>query len=321
MHSVVELQKIYQQFLKDSQLVKDPLGLYEPVQYIMDLGGKRIRPVLALMGYELFKEDLDFALPLAQALEMFHNFTLVHDDIMDAADLRRGLPTVHQKFGTNTAILSGDVMLLKVYEYLLAYKEIPDFGSMLAYFTKMGIEICEGQQWDMEFEHQTAIDLSSYTRMIRFKTAVLLGGALRLGALLAGAGEEDCQRLEHFGIDLGLAFQIQDDILDTYGEGAKVGKKIGGDIAQCKKTFLYVTALQNLQDKEAFLNAYLSPPYDEKYRDVLHWFDRAGVKQKAAQMQEAYYNKAMEVLSAVEVSASKKEGLVKFARSLFVREA
>jgi geranylgeranyl diphosphate synthase, type II len=321
MHSIVELQKTYLQFLKDSQLVKDPRGLYEPVQYIMDLGGKRIRPILALMGYELFKEDIAFALPLAQALEMFHNFTLVHDDIMDAADLRRGLPTVHQRFGTNAAILSGDVMLLKVYEYLLSYKDMPMFGSVVSYLTKMGIEICEGQQWDMEFENQTAINLSSYTHMIRFKTAVLLGGALRLGAMLAGAGEEDCQRLEHFGIDLGLAFQIQDDILDTYGEGAKVGKKIGGDIAQCKKTFLYVTALQNLQDKESFLKAYLSPSCDEKYKDVLYWFDKAQVKEKAMELQESYYKEAMEVLSAVGVSAFRKGVLMEFARSLFVREA
>jgi geranylgeranyl diphosphate synthase type II len=321
MHSVTDLQLIYKGFLEDSILNKTPPGLYQPVNYIMNLGGKRIRPVLVLMAYELFKEDLHKALPLAHALEMFHNFTLVHDDIMDAAELRRGLPTVHKKFGTNTAILSGDVMLLKVYEYLLLYRDLPIFSSMLSHFTQMGIEICEGQQWDMEFEEMKDIDLPLYTQMIRCKTAVLLGGALRLGAMLADAKEEDCLHLEGFGIDLGLAFQIQDDILDTYGMGEKLGKKIGGDIAQCKKTFLYVAALQNLEDKEGFLEAYLSESHEGKYHDVLSWFDKAQVKERASELQEEYFNAAMNRITLLGIPEDKKSVLMDFARYLFVRES
>ena len=239
-----QLQQLFSDHLALQSFKRQPLSLYEPVSYIMALGGKRLRPALALMGCQLFGKPATDALPAAMAVEIFHNFSLLHDDIMDEAPLRRGQPTVHEHFGINAGILSGDVMLIEAYRYLCQSPAEAPLDRLLSIFNQMAVEVCEGQALDMDFENRNDVTLPEYLLMIEQKTSALIGAALALGAVTAGADEQAQYHLDAFGRNIGLAFQIQDDLLDTFGDPGQFGKKTGGDIARNKKTFLVLKALE-----------------------------------------------------------------------------
>jgi geranylgeranyl diphosphate synthase type II len=245
MQTIENLAIIFQKYVDEHHFEGTPSELYEPVNYILSLGGKRLRPLLALMGCDAFDSDFRKALPIAMAVEVFHNFTLLHDDIMDAAPLRRGKATVHTKFGTNVGILSGDVMMIYAYKFLSKLENKGILPEVYTIFNQMAIEVCEGQQLDMNFERRQNVTLLEYVRMIELKTSVLLAAALEIGALVGGAKPDEARNLAAFGRHVGIAFQIQDDILDTFGDAEKFGKKVGGDIIQNKKTFLVLAALEN----------------------------------------------------------------------------
>lgn len=236
------------QFFEDYRLQHpfdgQPFNLYEPANYIMNLGGKRFRPILTILAYRLFREDLERVLPVANALEIFHNFSLVHDDIMDEAKVRRGFPTVHTKWDLNTGILSGDVMLVMAYDYLAQFGDEAKIPALLRVFNRVAREVCEGQQMDIDFEQRSDVTIEEYIRMIELKTSVLLATCLEMGAIAAGASTEDVQHCYAIGRNIGIAFQLQDDLLDTFGTAEKIGKRVGGDIIQNKKTFLILKALE-----------------------------------------------------------------------------
>ncbi|RZK36444.1 MAG: polyprenyl synthetase family protein, partial [Hymenobacter sp.] len=237
-----DLPNLLQQALKELDYGQQPATLYDPIRYIMSLGGKRLRPLLTLLSGQLFTDELAPLVKPALATEVFHNFTLLHDDLMDQAPLRRGQPTVHEQWNPNVAILSGDVMLVRAYELLFENVPAAVLPRVLRRFSQTAAEVCEGQQWDMNFETEATVTIPQYLDMIRLKTAVLLGYALELGAVLAGASADDTEHLRQFGTDIGLAFQLRDDLLDVYGDAATFGKRVGGDIISDKKTFLLLTA-------------------------------------------------------------------------------
>jgi len=235
--------------IKKQKFGTHPTSLYEPIRYIMSLGGKRLRPLLTALSYSLYKNDVEKIIPYAVAVEAFHNFTLLHDDIMDRAPLRRGKATVHEKWNVNTAILSGDVMLVKVYEMFLSLEK-KKLKEVLRIFNECAAEVCEGQQWDMEFENEKKVAETKYLEMIRLKTAVLLGFSLELGALLADASDRDRNALRDFGVNIGIGFQLKDDLLDVYADKHKFGKQVGGDIIANKKTFLLIKALEKARGEQ-----------------------------------------------------------------------
>lgn len=255
-----DYQQLFQNALKESLGSTGPKGLYEPISYLLDLGGKRLRPVLTLMAAETFGKNQKKAVGAALAIEIFHNFTLMHDDIMDAAPLRRGAATVHQKWDTNTAILSGDAMLIKAYQALESYPD-PLFGKLTRLLSKTALEVCEGQQYDMDFETQKEVTEAQYLEMIELKTAVLVGCALQMGALIGGASDADAHKLYEFGVLLGTAFQIQDDYLDAFGDPESFGKQLGGDIIENKKTILITKQWQKglLSKRKSFSIGFLAP--------------------------------------------------------------
>ena len=303
---------------------KTPAGLYEPVEYVMSVGGKRVRPVLALMACNLFDDDIGKALMPAIALEFFHNFTLLHDDLMDNADVRRNRPTVHKRWNENTAILSGDAMMILAYQYMCRAQ--PDIlPDLLDTFTRTALEVCEGQQYDMDFEQRTDVSIDEYLRMIRLKTAVLLAASLKTGAICGGSDAANAESLYQFGISLGLTFQIQDDWLDVYADPDVFGKAIGGDILCGKKTYLLLVAFEraNHQTRNE-LNALLNDqkmPADEKISRVKAIYNRLDVNDAARQTMDKYYHQAMSHLRAVMIhDKSRKAGLEKFAASLLKRE-
>src|SRR5690349_17372384 len=248
MSSIAQYQQWLEQEIRKQKFWKSPASLYEPIRYIMELGGKRLRPMLTLLAYSLFRDDVKRIVPYAVAVEAFHNFTLMHDDIMDKAPLRRGKQTVHEKWNVNTAILSGDVMLVKVYDMFLGI-EPEKMKVVLKAFNQCAAEVCEGQQWDMEFETTDQVTEAEYINMIRLKTAVLLGFSLELGAILGDAPEEDRKALREFGTNIGIGFQLKDDLLDAYADPEKFGKQVGGDIIANKKTFLLIKAREKAQGK------------------------------------------------------------------------
>ena len=300
----------------------DPSGLYDPIAYLLTLKGKKIRPALTLLACNLFSDNVDKAINAALAWEIFHNFTLMHDDVMDKADLRRGQATVHKKWDENTAILSGDAMLILSYMYMS--KSSPqNLTILLNLFSDTAAKICEGQQYDMEYEKRTDISEKEYIRMIRLKTAVMLGACLKSGAIVGGATENDQQNLYDFGILLGTAFQIKDDWLDVYGEPSIVGKKTGGDILCNKKTFLLVTALETAknEDKEALLywlgNNMQS---EEKITAVRQLYDKLSVREKTQIVLKNYYNQTISVLQKVSVETTRKKVLEEIAENLIERE-
>ena len=282
---------------------REPYGLYEPIEYTLAAGGKRVRPQLAMIASQLFGGKDEEVLPAALALEVFHNFTLLHDDVMDKADVRRGRPTVHVKWNENTAILSGDQMLIEAYK-LLSGVPADKLPKVLQLFNKMATEICEGQQYDVDFESQEHVTIDEYLKMIRLKTSVLLANALQTGAYIAGASEEQQEALYQFGINVGLAFQIQDDILDVWGDPATFGKAVGGDIGCNKKTFVYLEAKGQLGDEargdEAMrLEEWYSHVLEdntEKIAAVKEIFEQVGAREKCEQVVEEYTQAALDIL-------------------------
>jgi geranylgeranyl diphosphate synthase, type II len=323
MHNLAQLSDQLKQFATEHPFPAAPANLYEPCDYIMALGGKRLRPALALLACELFADSPAAALPVAWATEVFHNFTLMHDDIMDDAPLRRGQPTVHTRWNTNTAILSGDVMLIFAYRLLAGVNDPALAIRLIRIFNRVATEVCEGQQMDMDFENRTNVSVSEYINMIELKTAVLLGGALEMGAYCGGASESDAEHLREFGRLAGIAFQIQDDILDTYGDPEKFGKQVGGDILQNKKTILVLKTLEAAPeaDQQA-LREHLSGPAADpqaKIKAVRRIFDRNNVPTLVTQEKERFEAMAFAQLEAVEIPPARKQYLKDMVADLFVR--
>lgn len=320
MHSFKELVSIFAAQFEAAHFPSQPANLYEPGTYFLGLGGKRIRPVMCLMGNELFDTIHKDAFQVANAIELFHNFTLMHDDIMDKAPLRRGLPTVHTRYNENTALLSGDVMLIVAYDYLARISPglLP---RILTLFNRTGREVCEGQQWDMDFETKETVSLDEYIHMIELKTSVLLAASLEMGAILGGASEGNCRHLYEFGRNLGIAFQIQDDYLDAFGDPEKFGKEVGGDIRQNKKTFLllYTLEVANPQQKQELQRLMQENPAD-KVEKVLAIFRECNVDSWARTLKQSYLDKAYQQLETVAVTSTRKKPLQELADFLVARE-
>jgi geranylgeranyl diphosphate synthase type II len=320
MHSFQELQQQFNEHFNTRHFPDTPSSLYDPCEYFLGLGGKRIRPVMCLMANELFDEIFPDAYEVATAIELFHNFTLIHDDIMDKAPLRRGMETVHTKYGESTALLGGDVMLIQAYEHLNKVRT-SYLNRVLRLFNKTAREVCEGQQLDMDFEKRSEVAMDDYINMIGLKTSVLIGASLKLGAILGGAGEGNADHLYHFGLNLGIAFQIQDDYLDAFGDPGKVGKQVGGDILANKKTFLMIHALDVAKenDKEKLLQLISSSPAD-KVEQVLEIFRNAGVAEWARSLQEKYVQQAFQHLEDTNVTSSRKKPMLQLAELLVKRD-
>ncbi len=326
MHSTLQLRESFESFLENFPFKGEPSKLYDPVDYIMKIGGKRIRPLLVLHASELFGGNIHDALFAALSLEVFHNFTLVHDDIMDDAMSRRGRETVHVKYDTNTAILSGDVMLIMAYELIGKYEKPEIQVQLLSIFNKLSRELCEGQQLDMDFENRNNVTVDEYIKMITLKTGVLIAGALEMGAVIAGASKSEQQYIYNFGKNIGIAFQIQDDLLDTFGEFEKVGKKIGGDIVQNKKTYLYLKALELADDqqKKELVNIYnnkLVLAEEDKILKVKNLFHKLVIPEYARQLRDAYLDLAYAHLAAISVNDGNKKPLIELAQKLVNRES
>ncbi len=309
--------------LADIEYAASPDGLYAPVRYELSLGGKRVRPLLTLLACEMFGGDCRSALHAAVGLEVFHNFTLLHDDVMDKADVRRGKPTVHKVWDENRAILSGDAMEIIAFRYI-ARTAAPHTGAVIDWFLKTALEICEGQQYDMEFETRDDVTEAEYIEMIRLKTAVLLGGALKIGAIIGGADSADADRIYRFGESLGLAFQLQDDWLDVYGDPARFGKKIGGDILNNKKTYMLINAQRRAEGADAEeLSHWLSATeYDpaEKIAAVTALYNRVGAGELCLQQVDAYSRRAIEALREIALPEAAKQPLYDLATSLMKRD-
>jgi len=318
----------YQQIIADSIVnftEKNGSGtLYKPVNYILSLGGKRLRPALLLMANDLFDGDLDEAINCALAVEFFHNFTLLHDDIMDSAPIRRGSPTVHEKWGVNEAILSGDVLMVQAVQLMT---QCPDrvLRDVLEVFHVTAVEVCEGQQMDMDFEKRSDVSIEEYIRMIELKTSVLLAGALKIGALIGGASKEDADLIYEFGRNLGISFQIMDDILDVYGDQNKFGKQEGGDIIENKKTYLMLNALELAtgSDKDRLAEWIEKDNFEavEKVTEVKKIYNSLDVRNHSESVMNKYYEEAMSNLKALSLSESRKAPLYSFSEQLFRRES
>ena len=324
MRSFSELQQLFTAALEEQVIRREPTGLYEPVNYMMALGGKRIRPVMAMMACELFGGEASDALPAALAVETFHNFTLMHDDIMDEAPLRRGQQTVHMRYGVSQGILSGDLMLIRSYAFLAEYANSELYRGLMNALNDAAVKVCEGQQWDMAFEADASVTITDYLRMIEYKTAALLASALEMGALAGGAPVAEARKLYEFGRLLGIAFQLLDDLLDSFGDPLKFGKKVGGDIARNKKTFLYLKALElaDASQKSELEHLYSSETIDEsaKIRQVLQIFSALGIPEVTRSLIDDYQNLAFSQLQAVEVPGKRKERLRELAAILGGRE-
>jgi geranylgeranyl diphosphate synthase, type II len=308
--------------IKSQKFGKQPVSLYEPIRYIMSLGGKRLRPLFVLSAYSLYKDNVKDIVPYAVAVEAFHNFTLMHDDIMDKAPLRRGKQTVHKKWNINTAILSGDVMLVKVYDMFLSL-EGDKLKEVLKAFNVCGAEVCEGQQWDMEFETTDKVTESQYINMIRLKTAVLLGFSLELGAILADASVEHRKALKQFGVNIGIGFQLKDDLLDAYADPKKFGKQVGGDIIANKKTILLIHALQKAKGKEGKqLAQWLETKKfnkSEKVKAVRSIYDSLNLQKTVQKKINQYFENGFKSLETIPDSPN-KEFLIEFTKRLIERE-
>jgi len=319
MHTPTQLQQIIEAAIPQIEYPKHPNNLYEPIRYIMSLGGKRIRPVMVLMATELFTNDTNKALDVALAIETFHNFTLVHDDIMDNAPLRRGKITVHEKWGVNNAILSGDVMMVESNKHL-SKVDILVLKPVLDTFNATAQGVCEGQQLDMEFEQRTDVSIAEYIEMIRLKTAVLLGGAMKLGAIVGGANTVDADLLYSFGENLGIAFQLQDDILDVYGNPEKFGKQVGGDIISNKKTFLHLKTLELAQYDEIESLTSITTDQDFKVKDVTNIYNKYQIKELATAEMNSYLEKANNSLNELAVADEKKTQFRELIQQIMERD-
>lgn len=319
-----EVRLEFEKYIEKEKFNTSNYPLYQAINYIMASGAKRFRPTLLVMSYQIFREDISRTLPAAFAIELFHNFTLIHDDIMDNASIRRGQPTVHEKFGLNQAILTGDAMMIIAYQYLMRSTTQENLAPVVETMTKMAIEVCEGQDLDMVFEDETLVDVPDYLKMIEMKTSVLLAASLKIGGLLAGADDEDIEHLYEFGRNIGISFQIQDDILDTFGNSQKVGKRIGGDIYQKKKTYLFTKALEILSpEMKGHLLTYYTSERDLEETDVSevkNIFQKNNVLEEARLEQERYYRIAMGHLAAINASEDRKTPLKNLSRKLFERK-
>mgnify|MGYP001276230817 FL=1 len=309
--------------LKKISLGSKPDTLYDPVKYILDIGGKRVRPVLALMACSSFDSNPNLALKAALSIELFHNFTLIHDDIMDSANTRRGKETVHKKWGINSGVLSGDVMLIMAYQLLENYdsKTYLELNKLL---NKTAKQVCEGQQMDMDFELISNVEFEEYIKMIEFKTAVLLGCSLKMGAIIADASKEDQEFIYQYGINLGLAFQFQDDYLDTFGQQNKVGKKIGGDILENKKTVLFHMAIanSNKSQKEKILELYSSKENssEDKINKITSLFIETKADKSSLELVDQYTQKAIKLINCLSFNQTKKNDFINFSNSLMKRD-
>lgn len=323
MHSIYQYQEFISAYLESQYETKEPRNLYEPVHYILKLGGKRIRPVLTLMSAEVFDADYKQALPAALAVEVFHNFSLIHDDIMDDAPLRRGNETVHEKWNTNTAILSGDAMLILAYQYFEKYNT-DVFRDLAKLFSKTALEVCEGQQYDVDFETRDDVTIDQYLKMIEYKTAVLVGASMKMGAIVAETSAENANLIYDFGLNLGLAFQLQDDYLDAFGNPETFGKQVGGDIIENKKTYLYLKAIEfsSDEDKKQLMHLFSIQPEDNsaKIASVKEIFNSSGASSATQKAIQDYTFKAFETLRNISIDNEKKDILRSFGENLMGRK-
>jgi geranylgeranyl diphosphate synthase type II len=322
MLSIEKYQEAFVNYLNDFTTPKEPTNLYEPIQYILELGGKRLRPVLTLMTSEIFNANYKNALDAALAIEVFHNFSLIHDDIMDDAPLRRGQKTVHEKWNLNTGILSGDAMLILAYQLFENY-EGETFKSLAKLFSKSAIEVCEGQQYDIDFETRNDVTIPEYLKMIEYKTAVLVGAAMKMGAIVANASLEDQNKIYEFGKNLGIAFQLQDDYLDAFGNPETFGKQVGGDIIENKKTYLFLKAfeLSDSLKKVELLKFYNDNSVDTEHKvaNVKQLFVESGASEATKQIIEIYTQKAFTLLDSLNISSENKDALQRFGITLMNR--
>lgn len=319
MLSFQELSAQFNQQFDTQHFPAAPSTLYAPGEYFLTIGGKRIRPVMCMMGNELFSDIHADAFLVARAIELFHNFTLVHDDMMDEASLRRGMPTVHTKYDANTALLVGDVMLIRAYEFLQNIQPIY-LPKILKIFNKTAREVCEGQQLDMDYAKKEEVTMEEYIQMITLKTSVLLAASLEIGAIIGGAGENNCQHLYEFGKKIGIAFQIQDDYLDAYGNAADFGKEVGGDIKQNKKTFLLLHALSVANPSQRKqLDELLKTNSPDKVEKVLALFNACGVGEWAENLKAKYMQEAFDHLESIAVVSARKQPLIDLANYLMNR--
>ena len=323
MHSVNQYQEFVSNYLQSQLEIKEPKNLYEPIHYILVLGGKRIRPVLTLMSAEVFDVSYEKALPAALAVEVFHNFSLVHDDIMDDAPLRRGNVTVHEKWNINTGILSGDAMLILAYQYFEKYEPVI-FRDLAKLFSKTALEVCEGQQWDVDFESRNDVTVPEYLKMIEYKTAVLVAAAMKMGAIIAETSTENANLIYDFGLNLGIAFQLQDDYLDAFGDPETFGKQVGGDIIENKKTYLYLKGMEfaNGVDKQELADLFSVQIEDNeaKIAQVKEIFLNSGAAKATQKAIEAYTFKAFETLEKMDINSEKKNILRVFGEGLMGRK-
>lgn len=320
MHSFGELVTKFATYFDVRHFPANPSTLYDPCDYFLSLGGKRIRPVMCLMGNELFGEIIPEAYHVATAIELFHNFTLIHDDIMDKAPLRRGMLTVHTKYDEPTALLSGDVMMIQAYEYINKIRT-NCIHRILTLFNKTAAQVCEGQQLDMDFEKKDKVDLNEYIQMIGLKTSVLMAASLQMGAILGGAGESNAKHLYEFGLNLGIAFQVQDDYLDAFGDPEKFGKQVGGDISSNKKTFLLIHALDVASaDQKLELQSLMTGNSEDKVEKVLSIYKSCGVDEWAKQLKEKYITIALQHLEDIAVLSIRKKPLKELSSFLVQRD-
>ncbi|WP_299884954.1 polyprenyl synthetase family protein [uncultured Lacinutrix sp.] len=323
MQTTQDYQKAFITYLETFSRDREPENLYTPINYILKLGGKRLRPVLTLMSAEIFDVDYKKALDAALSIEVFHNFSLVHDDIMDAAPLRRGKQTVHEKWDVNTGILSGDAMLILAYQLFENY-DAETFVALAKLFSKTALEVCEGQQYDVDFETRDDVTILEYLKMIEYKTAVLVGAAMKMGAIVAKASEEDQNSIYEFGRLLGIAFQLQDDYLDAFGDPETFGKQVGGDIIENKKTYLYIKAIEFLNTSKSKqlqqLFGVSLEDNEEKINTVKQFFVESGSADATKEEIENYTNKAFSVLDSLSISNEKKALLKQFGHILMTRK-
>jgi geranylgeranyl diphosphate synthase type II len=323
MQAISHYQGLVSAYFNSLLFEKEPKNLYEPIQYIISLGGKRLRPVLTLMATEVFDTDCKKALAAATAVEVFHNFSLIHDDIMDDAPLRRGNETVHEKWNINTGILSGDAMLILAYQYFEEY-EPKIFRELAQLFSKTALEVCEGQQYDVDFETRDDVTIPEYLKMIEYKTAVLVGASMKMGAIVAETNEENKNFIYDFGLNLGLAFQLQDDYLDAFGNPETFGKQVGGDIIENKKTYLYLKALEfaTPSQKEQLLHLFSIQPNDntDKINSVKLLFNETGASAATQKAIVDFTLLAFETLEKMDIEPSKKEMLKSFGEKLMSRK-
>ena len=325
MTSLKDYKQFFEIALENSYSTSPPAALYQPIYYLLNLGGKRLRPMLTLMAADIFGNNHRKAIDAALAVEIFHNFTLMHDDIMDSAPLRRGSDTVHNKWNTNTAILSGDAMMILAYQALESYKD-PLFRKLNSLFSKTAIEVCKGQQYDLDFETQLEVTQGDYLEMIRLKTAVLVGCSLKMGALIGGANQADSKNLYDFGVLLGIAFQIQDDYLDAYANSESFGKQLSGDIIENKKTILYHQAMENGSSKEKttlrnwFSTEVKEKDVSKKINAVKSLFDKTGASDASKALVIKYTQAAFEKLDILDISDNNKIIFKTFGTNLMERK-